>query len=133
MIFHKYRFSVRGYELDSFNHVNNSVYLNYTEAARWDFFLSLGWIEYMKETRLGAIVVETNIRYASELNVFDEVLLSSSLAYSDEYLIATQNITRISPVPAKIAKVVTKMLFVSAQKIVHDIPKKFKEQIDGFF
>lgn len=29
---------VRGYELDSFGHVNNAVYLQYAETAKWDFF-----------------------------------------------------------------------------------------------
>ena len=32
---------VRGYELDSFNHVDNAVYLNYYEHARWQILRRL--------------------------------------------------------------------------------------------
>ena len=28
--------TVRGNELDSFGHVNNAIYLNYLEQARWE-------------------------------------------------------------------------------------------------
>ena len=35
----RFEFNVRGYELDSFGHVNNAVYLNYLEQARWEMFL----------------------------------------------------------------------------------------------
>jgi len=38
----EYRLSVRGYELDSYNHVNNAVYLNYYEQARWQLMKETG-------------------------------------------------------------------------------------------
>ena len=34
---------VRTYELDSYNHVNNAVYLNYLEHARMDFLKAIGF------------------------------------------------------------------------------------------
>ncbi len=34
---------VRTYELDSYNHVNNAVYLNYLEYARMDFLKQIGF------------------------------------------------------------------------------------------
>ncbi len=34
---------VRSYELDSYNHVNNAVYLNYLEYARMDFLRAVGF------------------------------------------------------------------------------------------
>ena len=33
-----FKLRVRGYELDSFGHVNNAVYLQYAEEAKWHFF-----------------------------------------------------------------------------------------------
>ena len=34
---HTTEITVRSYECDSYNHVNNAVYLNYLEHARMDF------------------------------------------------------------------------------------------------
>ena len=34
---------VRPYECDSYNHVNNAVYLNYLETARMDFLEKIGF------------------------------------------------------------------------------------------
>lgn len=55
---------VRGYELDSFGHVNNSVYLNYLEHARWRMLsevgITLGDISRQKEW---PVIAEIQIRY----------------------------------------------------------------------
>ncbi len=63
---------MRGYELDSFGHVNNAVYLNYLEQARWEIVQKLGVLELLKKNDCIFIVVETSIRYVNELNIFDD-------------------------------------------------------------
>jgi YbgC/YbaW family acyl-CoA thioester hydrolase len=41
-IHHICRLEVRGYELDSYQHVNHAVYLSYLEHARWKFLSDHG-------------------------------------------------------------------------------------------
>jgi YbgC/YbaW family acyl-CoA thioester hydrolase len=38
----RHTLDVRGYELDGYGHVNNAVYLNYLESARWALLKELG-------------------------------------------------------------------------------------------
>ena len=37
------KITVRAYELDSYNHVNNANYLHYLEHARMDFMNQIGF------------------------------------------------------------------------------------------
>ena len=112
---HEYIFGVRGYELDSFNHVNNAVYLNYIEAARWDFFNNNGWLHYMRSQTLHPVVIETNIRYISEMKVFDKAVIKSRWRYDGDYLIADQNIY-LEKTNKKIVKSTVKMILVSSTR-----------------
>ena len=43
---------VRSYECDSYNHVNNAIYLNYLEFARWEFLKDIGF-NYDKAFKAG--------------------------------------------------------------------------------
>ena len=64
-----FKLSVRGYELDSFGHVNNAVYLQYAEAAKWDFFYKSGMIDEMKANNLFPVILENKLRYMHELRM----------------------------------------------------------------
>jgi len=61
---HRYRLNVRGYELDSYRHVNHAVYLNYFEQARWDLLkvsgLSLAALDTLKRW---PVVIRLEIQY----------------------------------------------------------------------
>ncbi|GAB6087319.1 acyl-CoA thioesterase [Alkaliphilus crotonatoxidans] len=126
---HEYVLEVRGYELDSFNHVNNAVYLNYIEVARWQFLKEVKWLDYMLEHSLQAIVIETNIRYIGELRVFDRAVIKSQWYYDGNYLIANQSIYR-EDTRKRVTKATVKMLLVSNDRIIHEIPPFMKEQMD---
>ena len=57
---------VRTYELDSFGHVNNSVYLNYFEEARSEYLKQLG-ISFndFARTQTQLVIVESYVKYVS--------------------------------------------------------------------
>ena len=58
--------TVRTYELDSFGHVNNSVYLNYFEEARAEYLKQLGIsFDDFARTQTQLVIVESYVRYVS--------------------------------------------------------------------
>lgn len=66
--------TVRGYETDVQGHLNQSVYLQYAEHARWSLLQAAG----ISQTELigkgvGPVALETTIRYKRELRAGDEV------------------------------------------------------------
>ena len=68
------RIAVRGYELDLQGHVNQAVYLQYGEHARWQCFQAAGLTpEVLVTAGVGPVVLETTIRYLRELRSGDEV------------------------------------------------------------
>lgn len=126
----EYSFEVRGYELDSFNHVNNSVYLNYLEVARWEFFRDTKWLDYMRKNDLHPVVIETKIKYINELKVFDKAIVKSKWKYDGNYLIANQNIY-VEDTKKKASRATVKMILVSTERIVHELPDFIKKELDN--
>ncbi|MFJ6573296.1 acyl-CoA thioesterase [Streptomyces sp. NPDC091292] len=65
---------VRGYETDTQGHLNQAVYLQYAEHARWSILQEAGIRQSdMVEAGVGPVVLETTIRYLRELRAGDAV------------------------------------------------------------
>lgn len=65
---------VRGYELDSFGHVNNSVYLNYLEHARWRMLAMEGiTLEEISRKKQWPVIASIHIRYLKPAFLGDEL------------------------------------------------------------
>ncbi len=64
--------TVRGYELDAFHHVNNAVYLQYFEHARWMALRELG-PQWLQGQGLTLVVRKVTIEYNRPAQVFDEL------------------------------------------------------------
>jgi len=77
--------TVMSYELDSFGHVNNAVFLNYLEKARGDFMLSKGlsFKDFKKWNRFPVVTKAT--------------LLYKAPAFADDQLVIQGWISKHSP------------------------------------
>ncbi|MEU6534592.1 acyl-CoA thioesterase [Streptomyces sp. NPDC047000] len=77
------RVTVRGYETDVQGHLNQAVYVNYAEHARWSMLQAYG----VGQSRLighgvGPVALETTIRYRRELLAGDEVDVTCAFEWS---------------------------------------------------
>lgn len=68
---------VRTYELDSFGHVNNAVYLQYMEEARSEFLKQMG-LSFQDFGRHGVqlVIAEAHVRYLSPSRYGDEITVA---------------------------------------------------------
>lgn len=120
-------FEVQGHELDSFKHVNNSVYLNYLETARWNFFRECSMMEDLEREKLFPVVIEVNVKYIKELRLFDQFVITSRYWIENNYIVSDHKAVCKNQKSA-VMKAKVKMLLVSEERLVYDIPPRMKEK-----
>lgn len=118
---YSYKTNVRGYELDSYGHVNNAVYISYTEQARWEILKNAGLLESFLQKKLLLVVTETNIRYMRELKLFDEIEIITTIKFKSPYLIFNHDLVNHTE-NLKSAKAEVKTLLIDKNRIPQDIP-----------
>lgn len=76
----EYSVKINESHLDVFGHVNNAVYAQLFDQARWDFITENGMgLSHIEETSVGPIVLEMNIKFIKEvrnretLRIFSQV------------------------------------------------------------
>lgn len=79
-----YDLLIKESHLDTFGHVNNATYLQLYEEARWEFITANGYgLAKIKETGLGPVVLEINIRFMRELRLRQKVTIHSQTTTYD--------------------------------------------------
>jgi acyl-CoA thioester hydrolase len=82
------RIRVRGYELDAQGHLNQAVYGQYAEHARWEFLRAAGVSQDdLVASGVGPAILRTTIRFQRELRAGDEVDVSCVFEWRDGKLI----------------------------------------------
>ncbi|MEI7662904.1 MAG: acyl-CoA thioesterase [Bacteroidota bacterium] len=121
-------FSARGYELDSYNHINNAVFLNYFEHARWEYFRELGMYDFLSNQEHLPVVTDVHVRYQREIRLFDVVVIESFCYAESPYLVFQQKIiNQTLQMPS--ARATTKLIFLDRNKTACDIPAEILERI----
>lgn len=115
--------NVRGYELDSYGHLNNAVYINYTEQARWEILQKEGLLDSFLSKNLLLVVTDTNIRYMRELKIFDQVKVETKVKFEAPYLVFQHDIYNVLA-NLKSAKAEVKTLLIDKERIPQDIPEE---------
>ena len=81
--------------LDTFGHVNNAVYLELLEEARWDLITRRGFgLETIKQTGMGPTLLEVNLRFMRELRLRQKIVIHSQMiSYEGKVSVLRQWIT----------------------------------------
>ncbi|MFJ3336379.1 acyl-CoA thioesterase [Streptomyces sp. NPDC086766] len=123
------RVTVRGYETDTQGHLNQAVYLNYAEHARWSLLRAAGISQAGLVARgIGPVALETTIRYRRELLAGDEVDVTCAFEWGGGKTFRIEQTIRKSDgtVAAEITAV-GGLLDLKARKLVPDPREHFKE------
>ncbi|MEU6280167.1 acyl-CoA thioesterase [Streptomyces sp. NPDC047028] len=123
------RVTVRGYETDVQGHLNQAVYLNYAEHARWSLLHAAG----VSQARLigqgvGPVALETTIRYRRELLAGDEVDVTCAFEWGGgKTFRMVQSVRKADGTVAAEITAVGGILDLTARKLVDDPSAVFKE------
>jgi len=121
-------FTARGYELDSYGHVNHAAYLNYFEQARWEMFRQAGLMDLLKENQLFPVVIEVQVRYSREVNLFDEMVVLTEAIKEAPYLVFRHKMF-FKGSGRKACSARVKVIFTGEGKLVRDIPQSIMDKL----
>ncbi|MFJ6075955.1 acyl-CoA thioesterase [Streptomyces sp. NPDC093065] len=121
--------TVRGYETDTQGHLNQSVYLNYAEHARWSLLRAAGIRQAELVARgVGPVALETTIRFRQELLTGDEVTVSCVFEWGEgKTFRIRQVVTRADGTVAAEIEAVGGLMDLSVRRLVPDPRQRFKE------
>ena len=120
----KYYFELqaRGYELDSYGHVNNAVFLNYAEQARWDLFNRLGLLDQLITDEKKIVIVENNFQYRKQVKLFDEIVVVTQMEKSSNFLLF-RHVLINKKTEKPVTRAMVKTVFLDKNNKPCDIPK----------
>ncbi|GGS68326.1 MULTISPECIES: acyl-CoA thioesterase [Streptomyces] len=123
------RVTVRGYETDTQGHLNQAVYLNYAEHARWSLLQAAGISQARLVGRgVGPVALETNIRYLRELLAGDETDVTCAFEWGDgKTFRIRQEIRKTDGTLAAEVTAVGGLLDLEQRKLIADPREVFKE------
>jgi YbgC/YbaW family acyl-CoA thioester hydrolase len=64
--------------LDSFGHVNNAVYLELYEQARWEFITENGYgLDRIQSSQQGPVVLDLQVKFKREIKNREKIIIES--------------------------------------------------------
>jgi acyl-CoA thioester hydrolase len=121
--------TVRGYETDVQGHLNQAVYLNYAEHARWSLLRAAGIGQAdLIGKGVGPVALETTVRFKRELVAGDEVEVTCAFDWDGGKTFRFEQTIRKTDgtVAAEITAVVG-LLNLKERKLVGNPQDYFKE------
>ncbi|WSQ13005.1 acyl-CoA thioesterase [Streptomyces sp. NBC_01231] len=121
--------TVRGYETDVQGHLNQSVYLNYAEHARWSLLKAAGISQSgLIGSGVGPVTLETTIRYRRELVAGDEIEVTCGFAWGEgKTFRIEQTIRKADGTVAAEITAVGGLLDLKERRLVADPREYFRE------
>ncbi|MFI9502959.1 acyl-CoA thioesterase [Nocardia sp. NPDC052566] len=124
---------VRGYELDTLGHLNQAVYLQYAEHARWELLRAAGiGQDKLIASGFAPVVLENNIKYLRELRGGDEVAITCEFDFgSGKTFRMRQEIRKLDGTVAAEVTVTAGVMDLTARKLIADPGNYFRTLADS--
>jgi len=72
-----YELIIKEQHLDTFGHVNNAVYLQLFEEARWEYITSRGYgLNEVMKFKKGPVILEAHIKFLKELQLRETIKIT---------------------------------------------------------
>lgn len=85
-----YKKQILEQHLDTFGHVNNAVYLELYEEARWDFITKAGFgLKEVQEAQVGPVILDITVTYKAELKNRENIIIESEYKGMKNSLVMT--------------------------------------------
>ncbi len=76
---------IREHHLDTFGHVNNAVYFELLEEARWEFTSQHGYgLKDVQRLGVGPTILEWNVKFRREIRLRERIIIESQLLTYDK-------------------------------------------------
>lgn len=126
----KYKTQILEKHLDSFGHVNNAIYLQIIEEARWDFITKNGFgYEQIKTQKKGPVVLEMNIKFRKELLNREYITIESKpIGKASKIMQIEQKIYKENGDVAFIAMLTVGFMDLKLRKLI-ELPEDWKKAI----
>jgi acyl-CoA thioester hydrolase len=117
-------------EMDSFKHINNTVYFRYFENARLEYFQKINLFPIMQQTGIGLVLASTQCRFRIPLEYPDKITIGTKVfEIGNDYFMMKYEIYshKISKVVAEGDARIVSYSFQEKKKISH--PSELKNNI----
>ena len=85
---HTYKVQILEHHLDSFGHVNNAVYMQLFEQARWELITERGFgSDVIMQLKQGPVLLDARIQYRKELRNREWITIESEIKPTDKKLL----------------------------------------------
>ncbi|APJ03707.1 acyl-CoA thioesterase [Silvanigrella aquatica] len=124
----KYELTIKENHLDSFAHVNNAVYLQILEEARWEFITELGFgLEEIQKSGKGPVILEVNLKFIKELKLREKVRIETQcIDAQSKILHLEQKIFNSKNELCTTAHYILGYFDLNTRKLIHQSPEWFR-------
>jgi len=120
-----YEMVIKENHLDSFGHVNNAVYMQIFEEARWEFITINGYgLNEIHKLKKGPIVLEANLKFIKEIKLREKINIETICTDAKSKILnLTQKIINSKSEICTEANFVLAFFDLEARKILNPTPE----------
>ena len=121
--------TVRGYELDRQGHLNQAVYLQYAEHARWECLRAAGLPQdKLIADGVGPVTLEVTLRFGRELRLGEEIEVSCTAVWGEGKTFRLEQEYRLlDGTPVATLSSLTGLLDLRERRLVADPAARFRK------